>query len=63
MTKKELNENRIIVNAFEKLGYSSDDLTICKNCECVVPIDCMGESELAIQDHVCKDCMEEGYGK
>lgn len=63
MTKKELRDNRAIVDAFINLGYSEDELTICKNCDCVVPIECMGESELAIQDHICRDCMEEGYGR
>ena len=63
MTKEEKNKNRVIIEAFKKLGYDCDDLTICNNCECVVPIEYMGESELAIQDHICKDCMQEGYGQ
>ena len=39
------------------------ETTVCSNCGETVSTEDMGTSELAIQDHVCKECMEEGYGK
>lgn len=35
----------------------------CENCHETYPLDMMGESELALQDKICKNCMEDGYGK
>ena len=35
----------------------------CPNCGELMNWDWLGDSELAIQDGICKNCMEDGYGK
>jgi len=41
-----------------------EDCFICQNCREMYPIEDMGTSELAMQDQICKYCMEEGdYGR
>lgn len=40
-----------------------DDYRKCEQCGNMIHQDYMGESELALQDSICKECMEEGYGK
>lgn len=40
-----------------------DDYFFCSNCRELFSMDEMGNSELAMQDRICKYCMEErGYG-
>lgn len=63
MTKEDRNRKKVDIEEYEKIGVPEDELTICKNCDCVVPEYFIGESELALQDHVCRDCMENGYGR
>jgi hypothetical protein len=40
-----------------------DEITICNNCFRYVPKDDIGTSELAMQDNICEDCIEDGYGE
>ena len=41
-----------------------EDCFICQNCREMYPLEEMGTSELAMQDQICKYCMEEGdYGR
>lgn len=34
----------------------------CSNCGEIMTEEWMGESELALTDNICKNCMHEGYG-
>ena len=63
MTREDKVKHHAEIEAWKKLGYDEDQLTICKQCNCVIPIEYLGTSELAIQDNICKDCMEDGYGR
>jgi hypothetical protein len=42
--------------------YVYNEITYCENCGEYRTLDEMGESELALQDHICEYCMENGYG-
>lgn len=43
--------------------FVDSEVTKCSNCDRYVLNDHIGFSELAIQDNICEDCMENGYGK
>lgn len=42
--------------------FVQGEVTICSNCNRYILQDNLGISELAIQDNVCEDCIEGGYG-
>lgn len=42
--------------------YIENYITQCTNCEEYRHTDEMGISELALSDHICIDCMKDGYG-
>jgi hypothetical protein len=39
------------------------DMFVCNQCLEVLPSEEKGTSELALQDGICKECMQNGYGK
>ena len=48
----------------EKKETEFEDFFFCSNCRELFPMEEMGSSELAMQDRICKYCMEErGYGR
>ena len=42
--------------------YIENNVKQCNNCFGYILNDDMGNSELALQDGICKDCMQDGYG-
>lgn len=43
--------------------FVQGEVTKCSNCNRYILQDNLGISELAIQDNICEECMEEGYGE
>ena len=43
--------------------YVYNEITQCQCCGEYRTLDEMGTSELALQDHICEYCMEDGYGR
>ena len=43
--------------------FVENNVKQCSNCEAYVLEENMGISELALQDNICLECIEEGYGR
>lgn len=43
--------------------FVDNEVTQCSNCNMYILKDNLGYSELAINDNICENCMEDGYGK
>lgn len=44
-------------------NFVESEVTICSNCGRYVLVDNIGTSELAMQDNICEECLEMGYGE
>lgn len=42
--------------------YVDEYFTECQNCHRYIHKSELGTSELALQDNICEDCMQDGYG-
>ena len=51
------------VKSLDFEDYVKTELFKCENCGEYLPIEFLGDSELAMQDTICQMCMEDGYGK
>lgn len=58
----QMQEEKIEIIA-EKITFLSHKKNQCNQCGKELTEEDQGESELALTDNICKDCMEDGYGE
>lgn len=58
----QMQEEKIEIIA-EKITFLSHKKNQCNQCGKELTEENQGESELALTDNICKDCMEDGYGE
>lgn len=54
---KELSE----IYSFEE--FVDNEVVQCEQCKRYIIISDILENELSMQDNICRECMEEGYGR